>query len=366
MEENKALIKIIGVGGGGGNAVNTMVKADIKGVSYLLINTDRDALEGSPVSKRIQIGSGLGAGNNPKVAHDAAVESSEEIKKALQDGTQMVFVTATMGGGTGTGAAPVVAKIAKEAGMLTIAIVTIPFRFEGEVKIKKALDGIEEMIPEVDSIIVINNQLLTNEKESSILDCFALADNVLMSAAKSIADIISHRGTMNVDYNDVKATLTASRMSVINFGEGEGENRVTNAINNAVHSTLVDNSNIRQATRLLFYFYTSRKNALKGGEIDEIEEFVNTMENPQDVIWGYYVDESFGDKVGVTLLAAIGEELDRSIYLNPTDKRGSFKELRNKFGEKLCSLSDLDDNDELLSNMRDIKSMDRDKLFKIK
>lgn len=364
MENKPATIKIIGVGGGGGNAVDNMVRAGIEGVSYLLVNTDSAALEASLVPNRIQIGTGLGAGNNPDVARSAAEDSKDAISKALDDGTHMVFITAGMGGGTGTGAASVVAKIAKEKKLLTIGIVTVPFRFEGEVKMNKALDGVEKMIPEVDSIIVINNQLLTDEAETPIYECFRMADDVLVSAAKSIADIITHKGYMNVDFADVEATLKSSKMAVINTGEAEGENRVAKAIDAAVHSHLLDNSNITKAKKLLFYFYGSTKNGIMGKEVTEIQEFVEGMENPQDVIWGYCTDDDCGDKVRVTLLAAIDEELDRNKYLNPKSDGMPISVLKQKFGDKLPDLDVFDDDDTKLTDMTDIDALQRTRIYK--
>lgn len=311
VETKSAIIKIIGVGGGGGNAVNNMYNVGIEGVSYMLCNTDKAALEGSPVSHRLQIGPGLGAGNKPEVARQFAEESKDKIKEALNDGTQMVFITAGMGGGTGTGASPIVAEVAKEVGLLTIGIATLPFKFEGKKKIMKAIDGIVQMAPNVDAMLVINNERLTLRQGFKLPECFKTADSVLLNAAKSISDIINIDGYINLDFNDVRTTLEGGKLAIINTGIGDGaENRVTMAIEDAMTSDLLNNKNIYNAKKILMNFYCSRDYAIEGPEIQQITAFTERMEEEEDmdVIWGVTYDDSLDTQVKVTLLAAgLGE-----------------------------------------------------------
>ena len=240
------IIKVIGVGGGGNNAISHMYEQGIQHVSFVIINTDRQALNNSPVPTRVLIGNdGLGAGNNPEVARVAAEESAEEIAKLFDDETKMVFITAGMGGGTGTGAAPVVARIAHEKGMLTIGIVTIPFLFEGQKKILKALDGAEEMSKYVDAILVVNNEQLTEiYSDLNWMNAFGKADDTLTDAARSISELITSEGYMNLDFKDVNTTLKDGGAAIISTGYGEGEHRVTKAINDALHSPLLKNRDI--------------------------------------------------------------------------------------------------------------------------
>ena len=227
-EHGDSIIKVVGVGGGGGNAVNHMFKEGIHKVSFVLCNTDKQALDDSPVPVHLQLGKeGLGAGNRPLKAKAAAEESIDDIKEMFSDGTKMAFITAGMGGGTGTGAAPVIARVSKEMGILTVGIVTIPFRFEGLRKIDQALDGVEEMAKHVDALLVINNERLRQVyPELSLIEAFKRADDTLSVAAKSIAEIITYHGFMNLDFNDVKMVLEDGGVAIMSSGYGEGENRV--------------------------------------------------------------------------------------------------------------------------------------------
>ena len=238
---DETIIKVIGVGGGGNNAIKHMYNQGIKNVSFVVCNTDKQALDHSPVPNRVLIGpnitKGLGAGNKPEVARLAAEESTEQIDALFNDNTRMVFITAGMGGGTGTGAAPVVARIAKERGLLTIGIVTIPFLFEGEKKILKALDGADEMSKYVDALLVINNERLTDiYRDLDFINAFGKADETLSTAARSISELITCNGHINLDFNDVDTTLRNGGAAIISCGYGEGENRVTKAINDALKS----------------------------------------------------------------------------------------------------------------------------------
>ena len=305
---DEVIIKVIGVGGGGNNAISHMYGQDIKRVSFVIINTDRQALNNSPVPNRVLIGrDGLGAGNDPEVARLAAEESAEEIAKLFDDETKMVFITAGMGGGTGTGAAPVVARIAQEKGMLTIGIVTIPFLFEGQKKILKALDGAEEMSKYVDAILVVNNEQLTEiYSDLNWMNAFGKADDTLANAARSISEIISETLYINVDFQDVKTTLKDSGTAIISTAYGEGEHRISDAIHNALHSPLLKAHDINTSKRLLLKFTCWREspNPIRTEEITEITEFTAKLPSSIDVKWGIGDDPSMGDRVKITVLAA--------------------------------------------------------------
>ncbi|MDE6399276.1 MAG: cell division protein FtsZ, partial [Muribaculaceae bacterium] len=256
-DPNASIIKVIGVGGGGGNAVNYMYRQDIPNVNFVVCNTDKQHLDMSPVPTKLLLGwnvtHGRGAGNNPEIGRLCAEETADEISKLFEDGTEMVFITAGMGGGTGTGAAPVVAKLAKEAGMLTIGIVTVPFLFEGEKKILKALDGAKEMREHVDALLVINNEnLIELYKDVNFFNAFEKADDTLANAARSISDIISEKCYINVDFQDVKTTLKDSGPAIISTAYGEGDHRISDAIHNALHSPLLKAHDINTSRRLLF------------------------------------------------------------------------------------------------------------------
>lgn len=304
----EVIIKVIGVGGGGSNAISHMYEQGIKHVSFVIINTDRQALNNSPVPNRVLIGhDGLGAGNEPTVGREAAEDSADEIAKLFDDETKMVFITAGMGGGTGTGAAPVVARIAHEKGMLTIGIVTIPFLFEGRKKIIKALDGAEEMSKYVDAILVVNNEQLTEiYSDLNWMNAFGKADDTLTDAARSISELITSDGYMNLDFKDVNTTLKNGGAAIISTGYGEGEHRVTKAINDALHSPLLKNRDIFGSKRLLFNLYYSR-NAdpeFAMGEAAELTSFINNLDPEVDVIYGICFDDSLGNKIKITILAA--------------------------------------------------------------
>lgn len=301
------IIKVIGVGGGGNNAVSHMYKQNIKDVSFVVLNTDLQALKNSPVPTKLQIGSGLGAGNKPEVAREAAENDVEKIRELLDTRTKMVFITAGMGGGTGTGAAPVVAREAKARSILTVGIVTIPFRFEGDRKILKALEGVDEMAKHVDALLVINNERLTEiYGDLDFLNAFGKADDTLSTAASSISELITADGYMNLDFNDVDTTLRDGGAAIISSGYGEGENRVTKAIQDALHSPLLKNRDILTSKRLLFNIYYSRQaqQQFKMSEAQEITDFVNDINADVDVIWGVAFDDSLGEKVRITILAA--------------------------------------------------------------
>lgn len=300
------IIKVIGVGGGGGNAVNHMYEEGIQHVSFALCNTDKQALAKSPVPMKLQLGeSGLGAGNIPDNARKDAETSVEQIKELLNDGTQMVFITAGMGGGTGTGAAPVVAKIAKEMGILTVGIVTIPFLFESKSKILQALKGVEEISKNVDALLVINNERLRLiYPDFTMINAFKKADDTLTIAARSIVDIIYKEDIMNCDFKDVCTTLKDGGVAIISSGTGEGEARVSAAIEDALHSPLLNNTDIFKAKKILLIIRFSETGNFMMEEMGAIHTFMDKFNRDVNVIWGYGIDNTLDQKVKVTILAS--------------------------------------------------------------
>ena len=307
--EQNSIIKVIGVGGGGGNAVNHMYREGIHDVTFVLCNTDAQALNDSPVSIHLQLGKeGLGAGNKPEKAREAAEETIDDIKDMLNDGTRMAFITAGMGGGTGTGAAPVIAKVSKDMGILTVGIVTIPFRFEGNKKIDQALDGVEEMSKHVDALLVINNERLREiYPEMSVLNAFGKADDTLSVAAKSIAEIITVHGLINLDFNDVKTVLKDGGVAIMSTGYGEGEGRVKQAIEDALNSPLLNDNDIYNSKKILLSINFSSDNNDNPGltmeEMSDVNEFMSHFGNGFELKWGLALDPDLDKKVKVTILA---------------------------------------------------------------
>lgn len=312
-ETKNTIIKVIGVGGGGGNAVNHMYREGIHDVSFVLCNTDNQALNDSPVPVLLQLGTeGLGAGNKPAKARQAAEESLDSIKQMLSDGTKMTFITAGMGGGTGTGAAPVIARVSKELGILTVGIVTIPFRFEGKRKIDQALDGVEEMAKHVDALLVINNERLREiYPELTVLDAFGKADDTLSVAAKSIAEIITNHGLINLDFNDVKTVLKDGGVAIMSTGYGEGEGRVKQAIEDALNSPLLNDNDVFNAKKILLSINFCKdsttsdngNNGLMMEEMNEVNDFMERFGSDFEIKWGIGFDPDLGKKVKVTILA---------------------------------------------------------------
>lgn len=308
---NNDIIKVIGVGGGGGNAVDYMYAQKIPNINFVVLNTDQQALDKNKVPHKLVLGPeithGRGAGNKPDIGRQCAEASADDIRRLFDDQTEMVFITAGMGGGTGTGAGPVVARLAKEAGLLTIGIVTVPFLFEGDKKILKALEGAEEMKKHVDALLVINNEnLIELYKDLTLFNAFEKADDTLANAARSISEIINEECYINVDFQDVKTILKDSGTAIISTAYGEGEKRITKAINNALHSPLLKKHDINTSQRLLFKFVCSKdaENALKADEIKEIRQFTTNLPSTVDVKWGIADDPSLGDKVKITVLAS--------------------------------------------------------------
>ena len=334
-ESDPNRIIVIGVGGGGNNAVDHMFRQDVDHVSFVVVNTDRQALNSAAVPNKVLIGPsvtrGRGAGNKPEKAREAAEESAADIERLFNDDTDMVFVTAGMGGGTGTGAAPVVARIAKERGLLTIGIVTIPFMFEGMKKIDKAIKGADEMKKYVDAMMIVNNERLVEiYPDFEFESAFAKADDILSTAASSIAEIVTKKGYINLDFNDVDTTLREGGTAIIAVGYGEGENRVTNAIQDALHSPLLRHTDVFSSKRILFNLYYSRtaNRKFKASEAKELNDFINRVEEEVDVIWGITYDESLGDKVKFTILASgfdltVDEDHGRTITAEPAAEPAS-------------------------------------------
>ena len=310
--ESTVQIKVIGVGGGGGNAVNTMIAQGMQGAEFIVVNTDKQVLVNSQATHRIQIGEkstrGQGAGGRPEVGEKAAEESREEISSILK-GTDMVFITAGMGGGTGTGAAPVIAQVSKEMGILTVGIVTIPFRFEGARKIDQALDGVEEMAKHVDALLVINNERLRESyPELNVLDAFGKADDKLSVAAKSIAEIITTHGLINLDFNDVKTVLKDGGVAIMSTGYGEGEGRVKKAIDDALNSPLLNDNDVFNSKKILLSIaFSNGKNNDHSGlmmeEMNDVNDFMAQFGGNFEIKWGIALDPELGKKVKVTILA---------------------------------------------------------------
>ncbi len=306
-EKNDAIIKVVGVGGGGCNAVSYMYNLQIPHINFVVCNTDKQSLDMSPVPNKILLGPGRGAGNKPEVGRQYAEEHQDKISELFKDKTEMVFITAGMGGGTGTGASPIIARLAKDAGMLTIGIVTVPFMFEGEKKILKALEGAKEMKKHVDALLVINNENLVElYKDLNFFNAFGKADDTLANAARSISEIISDPCYINVDFQDVKTTLKDSGTAIISTAYGEGEHRISNAIQNALHSPLLKTHDIYSSKRLLFKFmcWKDSPNPLRTEEISEIRQFTDKLPSSIDVKWGIGDDPSLGDSVKITVLAS--------------------------------------------------------------
>ena len=394
--DSPKIIKVIGVGGGGGNAVNHMYREGIHDVTFVLCNTDNQALAESPVPVKLQLGrsitQGLGAGNRPERARDAAEESIEDIRNQLNDGTKMVFITAGMGGGTGTGAAPVIARIAKEMDILTVGIVTIPFIFEGEKKIIQALDGVERIAQHVDALLVINNERLREiYADLTFMNAFGKADDTLSIAAKSIAEIITMRGTVNLDFADV-SYMKDGGVAIMSTGFGEGENRVTKAIDDALHSPLLNNNDIFNAKKVMLNVSFCPSSELMMEEMNEIHEFMSKFREGVEVIWGVAIDNSLETKVKITVLATgfgvedvpgmdslhaarSQEEEERQLQLEE-EKEKNKERIRKAYGESasgigskslrkrrhiyLFNTEDLD-NDDIIAMVEDSPTYQRDK-----
>lgn len=308
VDISNRIIKVIGVGGGGCNAVRNMYNEGIQGVSFAVCNTDSKPLLKSPVPVKIQLGAGLGAGGDPKIGREEAQKNIDDLKKLLDDGTQMVFITAGMGGGTGTGSAPVVAGVAKEKGILTVGVVTLPFYFEKKNKIIKALKGIEELKKNVDALLIVNNERLCDiysDTKVSMNEAFARADNILKEAVQGISELITvySDGCIGLDFRDVEATTRNGGGAIMAMGRASGEMRIARAIIDALDSPLLCGNNIGKAKRILFNIYASEKAPIYVSEMQEIDDFFDQLDPDIDVIWGTSIDNSLGEDVKVTILA---------------------------------------------------------------
>ena len=304
----QGIIKVIGVGGGGCNAVRNMYNDQIQGVTYAVCNTDSQSLSRSPVPVKIQLGEGLGAGGNPDKGRMEAENGIEDIEKLLSDDTKMVFVTAGMGGGTGTGAAPVVAGVAKQMGLLTVGVVTIPFFFEKKRKIIKALKGVDELRKNVDALLIVNNERLCDvyaDSDLSVKDAFKRADNILMDAVKGISELITmpSDGGIKSDFRDVETTMKNGGGAIMAMGRASGEHRVERAILDALDSPLLYGNDIGKAKRILFNIYSSDTHPIFVRELQEIDDFFDQLDPNIDVIWGTATDDSLGEDAKVTILA---------------------------------------------------------------
>ncbi len=320
-KDQNSIIKVIGVGGGGSNAVNHMYRQGINGVDFLICNTDQQALDASPVPTKVQLGTALtdgrGAGSIAEVGHNAALENYEEIRELLQ-GTRMVFITAGMGGGTGTGAAPVIAQIAKEMGILTVGIVTYPFQFEGKKRAKQAEEGITQLRQNVDTLLVVcNDKLREMYGNLSLKEAFAKADDILTTAAKGIAEVITVTGYINVDFEDVRTVMSNSGVAIMGSAKASGENRALHAVQEAMASPLLNDNNIKGANYILLNI-TSGINEVMMDEIAEITDYIqDEAGSTAEIIWGTGMDETLGDNISVTLIATgfkssmqVGSELE--------------------------------------------------------
>jgi cell division protein FtsZ len=307
-KDQSSIIKVIGVGGGGSNAVNHMFRQGITGVDFIICNTDQQALDLSPVPNKIQLGStlteGRGAGSNPAVGKNAAIENVDELKDLFARNTQMVFITAGMGGGTGTGAAPIIAQTAREMGILTVGIVTIPFTFEGRRRKMQADEGLAELRDNVDTLLIIcNDKLREMHGNLKISEAFSKADDILTVAAKGIAEIITVAGYINVDFEDVKTVMKDGGTAIMGSAAAEGENRAVKAVSQALASPLLNDNDITGANYILLNI-TSGEEEVSMDEIDEITEYIqNESGNTADIIWGNGVDEALGSKISVTIIA---------------------------------------------------------------
>ena len=401
-ENETANLLVIGVGGAGNNAVNRMIDEGIKGVEFVCINTDKQVLKRCKAPICMQIGEkltkGLGAGAKPEIGEKAAEESRDELAEIVKD-ADMVFVTCGMGGGTGTGAAPVVARVAKEMNILTVGIVTLDCNFEGEKKIIQALDGVERIAQHVDALLVINNERLREiYADLTFMNAFGKADDTLSIAAKSIAEIITMRGTVNLDFADVKTILKDGGVAIMSTGFGEGENRVTKAIDDALHSPLLNNNDIFNAKKVMLNVSFCPTSELMMEEMNEIHEFMSKFREGVEVIWGVAVDNSLDTKVKITVLATgfgvedvpgmdtlhearSQEEEERQLQLEE-EKEKNKERIRKAYGESagigkkslrsrrhiyIFNTEDLD-NDDIIAMIEESPTYTRDKtkLLKIK
>lgn len=334
-DKSERIIKVIGVGGGGGNAVQHMWEVGVKNVNFVVVNTDSQVLVPNKVPNKIQLGDGLGAGGDPEVGRKKAEESIEDIKAMLEGGTKMVFVTAGLGGGTGTGAAPVIARVAKEMGILTVGVVTLPFLMERPKRINIALKGLEAMRKCVDSLIVINNEKLLEDERYVEMDWdegMQKADEVLTIATKTIAEIITVRGKVNRDFNDVNTVMKDGGAAVVSVAKASGEQRILKAMSEAVNSPLIANMDKQKTKRLLYIVYSGKKNPAKMSELREINAFMEDFDENIEVLWGHYQDDELEDEIKVAIVATGFDQADTSTGNEEmSDEKRLLQSLREKY-----------------------------------
>lgn len=337
-DKSKNIIKVIGVGGGGSNAVKNMYRQGVHNVQFAVCNTDSQALARTEIPVKIQLGeAGLGVGGKPEKGKEAAEYSMDAIHTFFEDETQMVFITCGMGGGTGTGAGPVIANVAKEKGILTVGVVTIPFMFEGKVRMGKALIGVEEMRKNVDALLVINNQRLFDiyaDGMTTVEQAFAKTDEIVTVAAKSISEIITMEGIVNRDFCDVQTVMKDGGNAIMSVGRANGENRIEKAFVDALKSPLLNNVEIEKARRMLYIIYSSDEHQVTISELSEINMFMDDLAEDIEVLWGLYRDNSLGEDVKVALIATDFEQDNVSDSSKSEEKELSQKEalIRNYYG----------------------------------
>jgi len=331
-DKMQSIIKVIGVGGGGGNAVRSMYNEGIEGVSFAVCNTDSQALSKLSVPVKLMLGEGLGAGGHPEIGRSEAEKSIEDIENLMHDGTKMVFITASMGGGTGTGASPVVASVARKLGILTVGIVTIPFFFEKKKKIMMALKGVDELRKHVDALLIINNERICDvyaDSDITLKEAFSRADNILKDAVKGISELITHHseGDINLDFRDVEATMRNGGGAIMAMGRASGKNRVAKAIVDALDTPLLLGNDIGKAKRILFNIYSSGSKPITVREIKEIDDFFESLDIDIETIFGTSTDDSLSEDVKVTILAT-------GMEMNTLDESQSEDEKDDDYYEK--------------------------------
>lgn len=333
-DKSERIIKVIGVGGGGGNAVQHMWETGVKNVTFLVTNTDSQVLKPNQVPNKVQLGNGLGTGGKPELGREIAENSIEEIKTMFGEETKMVLITAGMGGGTGTGAAPVIARVAKDMGLLTIGVVTLPFKMEGKKRIDKALKGLETMKQCVDSLIIINNEkLLEHEQYNNLTweEGMKKADEVLTTATKTIAEIITVRGMVNRDFNDVNTVMKDGGTAIVSVATASGEKRIFKAMSEAVNSPLIANINKQKTKRLLYIIYSGTKNPARIPELTEITEFMDDFSEDIEVLWGHYPDDTLGDEIKVSIVATGFDTEKEDEEKKQSEEQDLSKALREKY-----------------------------------
>lgn len=365
-DKTENIIKVIGVGGGGGNAVMNMYRQGICNVAFAVCNTDSQALAKCEVPVRVQLGeSGLGTGGDPEKGKQEAEEDLAKIEQLFQDDTKMVFITAGMGGGTGTGAGPVIGRVAKERGILTVGIVTIPFRFEGKLRIKKALQGVEEMKRNVDALLVINNEKLIDLYGDDMMDtveALTKADDILTVSTKSIAEIITVKGIINRDFKDVQTVMKDGGMSLISVGEASGEYRIQKAFMKALESPLLSNLHVNNAKKILYIIYSGEQNPVGIRELGEINELMEEFIPDVEVLWGLYRDDTLDENVKVAIIASGLEEKEHvhtSAQMEDDEfykKMESFYGIKNKKTEPQKEATIINDETEETINENDSRS----------